>query len=71
MDLKLKSWKMGENEGVPTIQGEYAVMLNDKEVATQRFNEGYSTTPITFPRELTDKVRALTDEINKSIKDSF
>lgn len=71
MDLKLKSWKMGELDGQTVIQGEYAVMLNDKEVATQHFNEGYSTTPITFPRELTDKVKALTDEISTSIKDSF
>jgi hypothetical protein len=56
MDVKLslKSWRVVQDEKskLPKVVGTYAVMVGEKEVAAQNFNEGYGSKEISFSAEV-------------------
>lgn len=68
--LSLKSWKVIQDEKtkLPKIAGRYLVMMGDKEVASQEFNEGYSAREIPFGPEVTQAVMAIEATIKAELE---
>jgi len=56
--LVLKSWKVVQDEKtkLPKVAGKYAVMMGDREIASQDFNDGYSAKEVPFSA---DTVKAI------------
>ncbi len=50
VNLVLKSWKVVQDEKskLPRIVGLFSVMMGEKEIASQSFNEGYNSKEIPF-----------------------
>ncbi len=58
--LSLKNWKVEQDDEskLPRIKGAYSVMMGEKEIATQSFNDGYNAKNIPFSGEAMEAIMA-------------
>ena len=69
--LSLKHWKVAQDDKtkMPIIQGSYSLMMGEKEIAVQGFNDGYHSKELPFSGDTMAailKVEAvIKDEIQK------
>lgn len=58
VQFSLKTWKVVQDEKtkIPKLCGHFAVVMGEKEIATQSFNEGYGSKEIPFTGELISKI---------------
>jgi hypothetical protein len=70
VQLVLKNWSISRDEKtkLPTICGKYAVMMGDKEIATQHFNDGYNCKELPFSNEAIAAVRGLEKIISTELE---
>lgn len=68
--LKLKGWQIKENTEtkLPEVCGTFGLLMGDKEIASQEFNQGYSGKKIAFSNELTQKIQFLETEIKAEME---
>ena len=61
VSLNLKSWRVVQDEKtkLPKITGKYSVIMGDKEIASQDFNEGYGAREVPFSNETTNALMAI------------
>jgi len=59
--MVLKKWKVNQDAEtkLPTISGTYGLMMGDKEIASQDFNEGYSSKKLPISNDLINEVTKL------------
>ena len=69
--IVVKEWKIETRNDKPVITGTYAVMLGDKEIAKQEFNNQFGGTEIQFDKEINEAVKNLTVSIKQSIEELF
>lgn len=69
MKITLKDVRLEKKgESIKPV-GTYAVMLGDKEVAKQAFNDGYSGMEVSFSRDVRAKINEVEMLIDKEIKE--
>lgn len=65
MEVKivLQNWEVTKQSktNLPTVAGRYAIMVGNKEIASQKFNEGYDSKEISFSGELISALKGLED----------
>ena len=67
--MNLDNWKIKKDEKNNTkVAGTYKIMLGDKEVANQGFNNGYGSTEITFSSDVMRKAKDLGRQITTEIE---
>lgn len=68
--LALKDWKVALDAKTkqPKVVGNYAVMVGDKEIASQAFNEGYDCKIIAFSPELTATIISIEAAIKNELE---
>lgn len=69
MNIKIKvtNWKLKSGK----IQGEYAVIANNEEVATQKFNSDYDSRDFSFSADLRDQAVELGKKIEVEVQQTF
>jgi hypothetical protein len=62
--IKLR-WKIVQDKEtkLPKLCGSFAILMGEKELACQDFNEGYSSKTVPFSGDLVQKLHALEKEI--------
>ena len=70
VQLTLKSWKVAQDEKtkLPKLHGSYAVMMGEKEIASQNFNDGYSGKEVPFSGDLIKKTMELETMIKEELE---
>lgn len=70
VELKLNKWKvlLKENASVPTIVGQYDVVMNGKSIAEQSFNDGYNSRDVPFSGDVVKKIVEVEKMIVKEIQ---
>lgn len=71
MKIEVKNWKIVEKDGANVIAGSFNVKAGDKVVASQDFNDGYSSIKINLPATILAKAEELTSEIKDAINKHF
>jgi hypothetical protein len=63
--LTLKRWKVSVDEKtkLPKLSGAFALLMGDKEIANQDFNDGYNSKEIPFSSDLINKLVALEADV--------
>ena len=71
--LKLKNWKIQEDEKtkLPKVVGSYVIMMGDKEIATQDFNQGYSGKEVPFSDNIIQELRKVEELIKTEMEKMF
>ena len=61
VQLVLKNWEIVRDEKLkkPRVTGKYAVMMGDKEIATQEFNGPYGSKDIPFSEATVEAIAGL------------
>ncbi len=59
VQLVIKSWRIVKDvqTSLPRVAGSYGVMMGEREIASQDFNEGYACKSLAFSVELLKKLR--------------
>ncbi len=69
ISIVLKKWAVKKEENGPVLTGNYEILMNNKQIACQDFNEGYhNNIKIKFSPELTGEITALESKIVKEIE---
>ena len=69
VQFSLKDWKVIQDEKtkLPRLVGHFAVVMGEKEIATQSFNDGYGSKDIPFTGELINKIMCLENDIKNEL----
>lgn len=70
VEFKLASWKVMRNEktGQPEVTGKYDIVMGGKTIASQNFNEGYSSTTLPFSGDLIQELMSLEGKVIAEIQ---
>ncbi len=69
VQLHLKTWRIEADPKtkVPKLVGTYGVMCGEKEIAEQKFNDGYSDKVIPFSEKTMAKLKELEADIKTEL----
>jgi hypothetical protein len=68
--LSLKDWKVVQDSEtkLPKVAGKYVVLMGEKEIATQAFNDGYGSKEIPFTGDAMRAIMAAEKEIKAELE---
>lgn len=66
----LKNWKVKQDKEtkLPTLCGTFALVIGEKELASQEFNDGYNCKTIPFSGDLIQELQKLEDKIKAEME---
>ncbi len=69
VQFSLKDWKVIQDDKtkLPRLCGHFAVVMGEKEIATQGFNEGYASKEIPFTGDLIAKIMSIESLIKEEL----
>jgi diketogulonate reductase-like aldo/keto reductase len=72
MKIKLKEWKVGEDDNkMMTIGGYFSIMSGEIEIAKKAFNLGYEHIDIALPSEVIELTEKATALIKQALENTF